>query len=94
MSEEKIIHQFKKNVNERVRISFSTFNGKRLVNLRVYYNAAEEGEDWRPTPKGLTLRRELIPELKEAICKAAEEWEKTLAGVGKEEESEEKTTPF
>ena len=94
MSEEIIIHQFKKNANERVRISFSTFKGKRLVNLRVYYNAAEEGEDWRPTPKGLTLRRELIPELKEAICKAAEEWEKTLAGVGKEEESEEKTTPF
>jgi len=80
MSEEKVIHQFKKNANERVRISFSTFKGKRLLNLRVYYNAAKEGEDWRPTPKGLTLRRELIPELKEAIDKALAAWERELPG--------------
>lgn len=87
MGEEKVLYEFTKNANERVRISFSTFKGKRLVNLRVYYNAAEEGEDWRPTPKGLTLRRELIPELKEAIDKAAKEWEAQLSGESREGQS-------
>jgi len=87
MSEEIIIHQFKKNANERVRISFSTFKGKRLVNLRVYYNAAEEGVDWRPTPKGLTLRRELIPELKLAVDKALAAWKRELPGGPRDDES-------
>lgn len=78
MEDEKIIHEFQKNSAERVRISFITYKGKKLVNLRIYYNAADKGEDWRPSPKGLTLRRELIPELKQAIDKAVEKWEKEL----------------
>jgi len=96
MDQEKILAEFTKNANERVRISFCTFKGKRLVNLRVYYNAAEEGEEWRPTQKGLTLRREQIPELKEAVLKADMEWEKELArgGKEKEEDSEEEPAPF
>jgi len=92
--EERILSEFRKNSGEVVRVSFTTFKGRKLINLRVYYNAGEDKDEWRPTPKGLTLRRELIPELKEAIDKAAEEWEKTLSGAGKEEESEEKTAPF
>jgi hypothetical protein len=95
MDQEKILAEFKKNAGEVVRVSFTTYKGKKLVNLRVYYNAAEEGEDrWLPSPKGLTLRREQTPELKEAINKAAQEYEKELSGAGKEEESEEETTPF
>ena len=79
MDEEKVIHEFQKNNGERVRISFTTYKSKKLVNLRIYYNAADKGEDWRPTPKGLTLRRELILDLKEAIDKAAEEYNKELS---------------
>jgi hypothetical protein len=94
MDKEKVLREFKKNANERVRISFSTFKGKALVNLRVYYNAAEEGEEWRPTPKGLTLRRELIPELKKAVDLAAAEYEKGLRGPEAKGESQEEEVSF
>jgi hypothetical protein len=86
MSEEKILHEFQKNAGELVRTSFSVFKGKKLVNLRVYYQA---GDDWKPTPKGLTLRREMIPDLKEAIDKAVEEYEKELPGSEEPETDEE-----
>ena len=68
MSEEKIIHQFKKNANETVMVKFSEFKGKKLIDIRVFY-LSEDGS-WKPTAKGICLRRELISELKEAINKA------------------------
>lgn len=94
MVEERILGEFKKNSGGVVRVSFTTYKGKKLVNLRVYYNAAEEGEEWRPTPKGLTLRRELIPELKEAVDKAAEEYEKELPGPKEKGESQGEEVPY
>ena len=68
MSEEKIIHQFKKNANETVMVKFTQFKGRRLIDIRAYY-AAENG-DLKPTQKGLSFRRDLILELREAINKA------------------------
>jgi hypothetical protein len=96
MEQERVLAEFRKNVGEVVRVSFTTYKGKKLVNLRVYYNAGEDEDEWRPSPKGLTLRRELIPELKEAVLKADREWEKELSRGEKEgqEESEEETPPF
>jgi len=79
MSEEKIIHEFKKNANEMVMVKFAEFKGKKLLDLRVFY-LSEDGS-WRPTPKGISLRRELIPEPKLAVDKAAKEWERELPGV-------------
>jgi hypothetical protein len=80
---EKIIHEFMKNAGELVRISFTTYKGKKLVNLRVYYQA-EDG--WRPGPKGLTLRRPMIFDLKEGVDLAALEYEKELPGEETTEE--------
>jgi hypothetical protein len=92
MSEEKVIHEFAKSAGQKVVCQFREYKRNKLIDLRVFYDAGDG--DWRPTPKGVSLRRELIPELKEAVDAAVREWEKTLAGVGKEEESEEKTTSF
>jgi len=92
MSEEKVIHEFAKSAGQKVVCQFREYKRNKLIDLRVFYDAGDG--DWRPTPKGISLRRELIPELKEAVDAAVREWEKTLASVGKEEKSEEKTTPF
>jgi hypothetical protein len=78
MSEEKIIHQFKKNANETVMVKFTQFKGKRLIDIRTYY-AAENGE-LKPTQKGVSLGRELLPEMKETVDKAAELWQRELPG--------------
>jgi hypothetical protein len=82
MIEEKVLHEFQKNAGEKVVTSFSTFKGKKLVNFRVYY---QDGDDWKPSPKGLTLRREMIPDLKEAVDIAAAEYEKESPGSKEKE---------
>lgn len=83
---ERIIDSFMKNGEDKIIVSFTTYKGKRLINLRVYY---ESEDGWRPTAKGLTIRRELIPDLKTAIDKAATEYEKELPGSGEPETDEE-----
>jgi len=85
MSEEQIIHQFKKNANETVMVKLTQFKGKRLIDIRAYY-AAENGGP-KPTPKGISISRDLIPELKLAVDKAAEEWERELPGRPRDDES-------
>jgi len=84
--EEKIIDSFMKNGEDKIIVSFTTYKGKRLINLRVYY---ESENGWKPTAKGLTIRRELIPDLKAAIDKAAEEYLKELPGSEEPEKTEE-----
>lgn len=70
------VHEFKKNALEKVHVQFTEFKGKKLIDLRVFYNAGEAKEDWRPTPKGLTISRDLIPKLKEGVDKAYTKWKK------------------
>jgi hypothetical protein len=91
MSEDKILHEFQKNAGEKVITSFSVFKGKKLVSVRVYYQA---GEDWKPTPKGLTLRREMILDLKEAVDAAAQAFEKEQPGSEEPENIEDEKIPF
>ena len=50
-----------------------------IIDIRVFYDAGDG--DWRPTPKGISLRRELIPELKLAVDKALAAWERDLPGA-------------
>jgi hypothetical protein len=74
-----IIHEFQKNSSEKVVAAFTEYKGKKLFDLRVYYNAGNERlPDWKFTKKGISVLRDLIPELKEAMDKALEEYEKTL----------------
>jgi hypothetical protein len=93
MDKNRTLAEFKKNAEAVVRVSFTTFKGRELIDLRVYYNAAQDGPDeWRPSPKGLTLRRELIPELKQAVDLAFQEWERSLPGAGKEMKDKEEVS--
>ncbi len=70
------IYEFKKNALANVIIQFTEFKGKKLLDLRIYYDAGKNKEDWIPTTKGITISRGLIPTLKQGIDKALAEWEK------------------
>ena len=72
-----VIASFEKNSMEEVRISLTTYKGKNLIDLRVYYQP-EDGEEKRPTKKGITISPEKFPELKKAI----EAVEKALQAKG------------
>jgi len=82
MTKEKVLHEFQKNVEEKVVTSFSIYKGKKVVSVRVHY---QDGDTWKPTMKGLTLRREMIPDLKEAVDIADAEYQKESSGSEEKE---------
>jgi len=80
MNNEQLVHEFMKNALEKVKVEFSQYKGVDVIGIRVYYNAGLVKEDWKPSKKGITMRTDLIPELKKAIDKAYDEWqEKSLS---------------
>ena len=72
------VYEFNKNALEKIFIRFIEFKGHKLIDFRVFYNASENKEDWKPTPKGITIFGQLIPKLKEGVDKAFKKWEKSL----------------
>lgn len=69
------IAQFNKNSNEEVRICLEEYRGHKLFDIRSYFH---DGQEWRPTRKGISLKVDLFPELK----KAMEMLEEALGRVG------------
>ena len=57
-------------------MEISEFRGTDIINIRVYYMEDPLGKNWKPSPKGITMSCIHIPELKKAVNKAYEEWEK------------------
>lgn len=76
MQENQLIHEFQKNANEKVRAEFCEYKGRDLFNLRVFFQSDNSNEEWFPSRKGITLSASHIPELKEAVDRAYQEWKK------------------
>lgn len=71
------IHEFRKNVKEKIKVGFNSFKGSDLLSIWVYFDNSVTGvEDWRPSKKGISMRTDLMPELKKGIDKAYKEYEK------------------
>lgn len=52
-----------KNKSEIIRISLDEYRGEKLVNVRVFIKDREG--NWVPTKKGIAIRWELFPKVKE-----------------------------
>ena len=74
MEKNQTVHEFQKNANEKVRAAFCEYKGEDFFNLRVFFQADSPDEEWLPTRKGITLSASLMPELREAIDKAYQQW--------------------
>lgn len=61
-----------KNAREEIRVSVDDFQGHRLCNVRVWYR---EGDELRPGKQGIALRLDLLPQLVEALRRAAQDTE-------------------
>lgn len=71
MADESIlVHSFMKNALEEVRVSVSTYKGKKYVDFRVYYQ--DDNGEYKPSKKGIAISPELLPELENAIGKLKE----------------------
>jgi len=60
-----IVFVFRKNARELVGASLEVFKGRRVADVRVYV-AGENGEP-RRTKKGICVRVEDLPKLREAV---------------------------
>ena len=58
-----------------VRVSKTTFKGHELVDIRKYFKADDE---FRPTPKGISLNPEILPKLINVLKQMAIEYDVCL----------------
>ena len=70
----KLIHEFNKNASEVVRVQLTEYDGKELLDIRVWVTRDEK--NWIPTKKEVSIRIEQIEDLKQGIDKAVKEIEK------------------
>ncbi len=60
-------YELEKSPTEKIIIEDSEYKGHQLVSLRIYFLADED--EWRPTKKGVTFKREQLDEVLEALQK-------------------------
>jgi Transcriptional Coactivator p15 (PC4) len=66
MSDEPV-YRWPKNSREEVRASLTTYRGHRLADIRVYVADDGDGDGDHPTKKGLAVRVQDLPRLREAV---------------------------
>lgn len=63
-----LIGEIAKNRRDIVRVTRRTFKGYDLLDIRIWYVDGHTGE-LRPSPKGISLKLELLPEIIELLAK-------------------------
>jgi hypothetical protein len=63
-----VIGEIQKNAMERIRVARKEYKGHEFIDVRVFY---EEGGEWKPTKKGITIAPERTNELIALLKKAA-----------------------
>lgn len=62
-----LVAKFDKNNREQVRVSIDVFHGRKMINIRVWFQHLES-EQWMPGRQGITLPVEKIDALDTAIA--------------------------
>jgi hypothetical protein len=70
----KVLHEFKRNQEETLRVSLSTFKGRTYIDIRMFYEDAN-GE-LAPTKKGVTITPELWDEFRNGVAAAEDALQK------------------
>ena len=71
---DKHIATIRKNATEEIRVSLSEWEGHDLVNIRVWSDPYE-GDERRPTKKGIACKVALLPDIIAALQEAVVEAE-------------------
>ncbi len=65
----KLLGVVDKNSRERIEVRAAEYEGHSYIDIRTYWRS-QDGEEWRPSKKGVTLKPELVGELIAAIRKS------------------------
>jgi len=60
-----ILHEWRKNARERVRVSLSHYRGHDLVDIRAWFDAGDG--TFRPSKSGIGIQWEQVPELRRGL---------------------------
>ena len=85
MDTELLAGSFAKNSREMIFIGVSEWKGKWRIFIRTYFPGSEEGKDWIPTKKGISLEIDQYAALREALLDIGNDLqaERVVATVGK-----------
>ena len=72
MADDRVIGIVEKNVKERLRVALTAYEGHALADLRIYIEGETPGVFDRPTRKGVTFARRLLPEVIDLLKDAAD----------------------
>lgn len=66
---DRVVHEFPKSTREKVCSRIKRLSGREYADLRVYYEVESDSPDveWAPSKKGITIRLDLLPRLREAV---------------------------
>jgi hypothetical protein len=70
----KVLHEFKRNQEETLRVSLSTFKGRTYIDIRLFYE--DPNGELAPTKKGVTVTPELWDEFRNGVAAAEEALQK------------------
>jgi hypothetical protein len=65
---DRLIAVFEKNSREQVRVILGEYQGRDVVNIRVYWT--KDHQQWFPSQKGITLGVDKLPKLAWALAAA------------------------
>ncbi len=74
MAEDNVLAVIPRTATEEIHIQINEYKGKKYLDLRVYYTM-DDGANWNPTKKGITVSPDNLENLKEAIELAIKEFE-------------------
>ena len=75
-AEPKLIATVPRSATEQLQISINEYKGKSYLDMRIYYTT-DDGLNWLPTKKGVTVSPENVELLKDAIDEAMKEFMST-----------------
>ena len=70
--EANVLATIPRNATEQLQISINSYKEKKYLDLRIYYTT-DDGANWLPTKKGVTVSPDNLVTLKDAVEKAMEE---------------------
>lgn len=70
----KVLHEFKRNQEETLRVSLSSFKGRTYIDVRLFYE--DPNGELQPTKKGVTITPELWDEFRNGVAAAEDALQK------------------
>lgn len=70
--EPKILATIPRSATEQLQIAINSYKGKSYLDLRIFYTT-DDGINWNPTKKGVTVSPDNLELLKDAINEAIQE---------------------